>query len=71
MANDWIFDVLIDLKQYASSNGLVALAENLDETILIAAAEVAASEGRAPIMAGTDVDGVGRIRTGFAASAGA
>lgn len=61
MANDWIFDVLTDLKNYAFSNGLVALADNLDETILIAAAEVAATEGRVPIMAGMNIDGVRSI----------
>jgi hypothetical protein len=39
--NDWILDVLADLKAYAASNGLVALAEQLDDTKLIAAAEIA------------------------------
>ena len=39
--NDWILDVLSDLKTFASANGLSALAEQLDDTRLIAAAEIA------------------------------
>jgi hypothetical protein len=39
--NDWILDVLADLKSFASANGLGALAEQLDDTKLIAAAEIA------------------------------
>lgn len=38
--NDWILDVLADLKTFASTNGLVALAEQLDDTQLVAAAEL-------------------------------
>ncbi|UWQ92206.1 hypothetical protein QEZ52_05345 [Aliisedimentitalea scapharcae] len=39
--NDWILDVLVDLKSFASANGLGVLAEQLDDTMLIAAAEIA------------------------------
>lgn len=39
--NDWILDVLVDLKTFALANGLGALAEQLDDTTLIAAAEIA------------------------------
>ena len=39
--NDWILDVLADLKAFASVNGLPALAEQLDDTTLIAAAAIA------------------------------
>jgi len=48
MANDWILDVLTDLKTYAKKNGLSALADQLDETTLIAATEIASVEGKAP-----------------------
>ncbi len=48
MANDWILDVLADLKTYAKKNGLPALADQLDETLLIAATEIASAEGKAP-----------------------
>lgn len=40
--NDWILDVLADLKAFAAANGLAALAEQLDDTTLVAAAELAA-----------------------------
>lgn len=48
MANDWIIDVLADLKAYAKTNGLPALAGELDDAILLAATEIASTEGKAP-----------------------
>ena len=39
--NDWILDVLADLKAFASSNGLTAISEQLDDTMLVAASELA------------------------------
>jgi len=51
MAHDWILDVLADLKAYASKNGLPALVHELDEATLIAATEIASSEGKAPVAA--------------------
>lgn len=49
--NEWILDVLADLKSFASANGLTALVEQLDDTQLIAAAEIASrmEETRIPI----------------------
>lgn len=41
MRNDWILDVLADLKAFASANGMTALAEQLDDATLVAAAEIA------------------------------
>ena len=41
MADEWILDVLADLKAFARKNGLVALAEQLDDTSLVAATELA------------------------------
>ena len=38
---DWILDVLADLKSFAEANGLSLLAEQLDDTALIAATEIA------------------------------
>ncbi len=48
--NEWILDVLSDLNAFAVANGLTALAEQLDDTRLIAAAEIASmnDEARAP-----------------------
>lgn len=49
MPNDWILDVLADLKSFAVANDLRALAEQLDDTTLVAASEIAskAEEARA------------------------
>ena len=38
--HDWILDVLVDLKAFASANDLGGLAEQLDDTMLIAMAEI-------------------------------
>ncbi len=48
--NEWILDVLSDLNAFVVENGLTALAEQLDDTKLIAAAEIASAkhEARAP-----------------------
>ncbi|PRX37514.1 hypothetical protein SAMN05216257_101537 [Meinhardsimonia xiamenensis] len=51
MGHDWILDVLADLKTYARQNGLSALASQLDETILVAAAEAATSQNGTPLAA--------------------
>lgn len=45
MRYDWILDVLCDLKSFAKSNGLPSLAEQLDDTSLVAAAEIAQVAG--------------------------
>jgi hypothetical protein len=41
MRSDWILDVLTDLKTFARANGLTALAEQLDDTSIVAMAEIA------------------------------
>ena len=40
MGHDWIIDVLADLKTFARKNELPLLAAQLDETALIAFAEI-------------------------------
>ena len=45
MSNTWILDVLADLKSFALRNDLSALAEQLDDTTLVAATEIASKEG--------------------------
>lgn len=45
--NDWILDVLADLKAFASSNGLTAISEQLDDTMLVAAGELASLKDEA------------------------
>lgn len=45
MQHDWILDVLADLQKFASANGLNTLAEQLEDTTLIAAADLASMQG--------------------------
>ncbi len=54
MANDWILDVLADLKAFANKNGLSKTADQLDDATLIAAAEIASANGRRPEQAAGD-----------------
>ena len=42
MRSDWILDVLSDLKTFATANDLPVLAEQLDDTAIVALAEIAA-----------------------------
>ena len=67
MQNEWILDVLADLKTFAQQNGMGVLAEQLDDTQLVAASELAStgegrnSDGRGrTIAAGYNFGGVGR-----------
>ena len=67
--NDWILDVLADLKTFADANGLGTLAEQLDDTKLIAAAEIASKAEEAHAhsdvghcQSGSGVGGIGRHR---------
>ncbi|WP_425040800.1 hypothetical protein [Primorskyibacter sp. S187A] len=41
MQHDWILDVLADLKTYAQTNGLSQVAEQLEDTRIVAMAEIA------------------------------
>ncbi len=68
MHYEWILDVLSDLKSFAQGNGLPALAEQLGDTSIIAATEIARlSEdrigGQAP-----DAGKVAAVRWGTTAS---
>ena len=69
MKNDWILDVLADLKAFSKANGLNALAEQLEDTSLIAAAEIASigegSTGDATPGQGTAGNDTGRVGTGL------
>lgn len=46
MRSDWVLDVLADLRSFAHVNGLPKLAEQLDDTALIAMAEFASRDER-------------------------
>ena len=57
MQHDWILDVLADLKKFASSNGLPALAEQLDDARIVAMAETAGqAEGKSVGRAGDSTE---------------
>ena len=45
MKHDWVIDVLSDLRQYAIANYRIALAEQLDDAIMVAAAESGVESG--------------------------
>ena len=67
MKNEWILDVIADLTTFARDNGMGALAEQLDDTRLIAAAELSLAEegthtydGCSAIAAGPFVECVGK-----------
>jgi hypothetical protein len=51
MKNDWIIDILREIRSFSEKNGFLELAEHLDDVIFVAAREIAAS--REPDFAGT------------------
>ena len=52
MRDEWILDVLDDLKIYAKNNGLRVLAEQLDDTRLVAAADLATRQSKGTALTG-------------------
>lgn len=40
MRDDWVIDVLSDLRTFARKNAFSALAEQLDDTIIVAASDI-------------------------------
>jgi len=48
MANEWILDVLADLKTFARNNGLTSVASGLDDLTIVAAAELASMDMTTP-----------------------
>ena len=46
MTNEWIIDVLADLRQYALRHHYMALAEQLDDAIVVAAGELVIEAAR-------------------------
>lgn len=45
MTNEWVLDVLADIKSFAIANDLPGLAGQLDEARIVAAAELASQTG--------------------------
>ena len=65
MANDWILDVLADLKTFASKNELPNLADGLDELALVATAELATASRSGPQVMERDTHHAGRVYTTY------
>lgn len=61
MAQDWIVDVLADLRSFALQNNLKTLAEQLDDTLLVAATEIAQSAQHVPEDTDDHVPAAGRL----------
>lgn len=68
MAQDWIVDVLADLRSFATQNGLTSLAEQLDDTILVAATEIAQTDEGHPNVVESHAPRVGIVPGGLANS---
>ncbi|NUH65039.1 hypothetical protein HTT03_06960 [Sulfitobacter sp. S0837] len=65
MHDDWILDVLADLKAFAAANRLPRTAEQLDDAALIALAEMSAQgEGIGQTHGNTAASGTDMGRTG-------
>ncbi len=43
MKADWVIDILKDIRQFSEKNGMVELAEQLDDAIFVAALEIGAN----------------------------
>jgi hypothetical protein len=43
MKADWVIDILKDIRQFSEKNGMMGLAEQLDDAIFIAASEIGAT----------------------------
>ncbi len=69
MRSDWILDVLTDLKTFATANDLPVLAEQLDDTAIVALAEIAALlEKTQGVANGSEFEGSGDGLGGAGAS---
>lgn len=65
MKADWVIDILKDIRQFSEKNGLLELAEQLDDAIFVAACEIGARlDGAGPANLGQ-----GRARHGSGAVA--
>ena len=67
MANEWMLDVLADLKAFAEHNGLERTERQLNETMSIVAGELMSSQGKAHEVARRGMNYAGSIFGGTAA----
>jgi hypothetical protein len=54
----WVIDILKDIRQFSEKNGMVELAEQLDDAIFVAASEIG---GKLAGLGSVDA-GAGRVR---------
>jgi flagellar biosynthesis/type III secretory pathway chaperone len=59
MRSDWILDVLTDLRAFALSNDLPVLAEQLDDTAIVALNELTSAKEKAAYGTHGDTAGAG------------
>lgn len=52
MQNDWMLDVLADLKSFAATNGLAAIEDQLDRTIHVAHRDLTSGVTKVPANVG-------------------
>ena len=57
MPNDWIVDVLGDLRAFAQANGLPKLTGSLEAAAGVAILEIAGNKGTGPVTGHVDGDG--------------
>lgn len=63
MGHEWIIDVLADLKSFAKQNDLPLLAVQLEDTALVASAEIATVVGNTSPITRGDSAGTRKILT--------
>ncbi len=61
MTNYWIIEVLADLKSFATENGMSKLAGQLEDTALVATAEISSQERGAQELANWELGSTGSI----------
>lgn len=68
MNNEWIIDVLNDLRTFAKCNNLPGITDQLDDTIHVAALELSASKGGSSAEVGSHVGQTRNTHRVYAAS---
>ena len=66
MKNEWMLDVLADLRTFSEENGLNLTETQIDRVLAVAAAEIASMQGTTPIAVGQDIGNAGRFHREFA-----
>ena len=51
----WVIDILKDIRQFSEKNGMIELAEQLDDAIFVAASEIGVKLATADVARASDV----------------